>query len=400
MDVAVLGYGTIGSGVVEVLKVNQDVIAKKAGCPLRVKYVLDLRDFPGDPVQHKLVKDFQVILQDPDVKIVAEAMGGLHPAYELVRASLEAGKSVATSNKELVAAFGAQLLRVAEEHKVNFFFEASVGGGIPVIRALNMSLIPEYFIEIMGILNGTTNYILTQMDEEGTTFETALKQAQDKGYAERHPDADVEGYDACRKIAILSSLAFGKTVQYEQIPTEGISKITLEDLKAAKALDRRVKLIARSYQTDGKVFAKVSPLLLKASHPLASVSGVYNGILIRGNMVDDIVLQGKGAGKKATASAVVADIMSAARYYPHQITARCHWEEEQQTMADARQMAAAYMIRTDRPVPTSTPHFALPVPVSGIYAFVTRPVNEEQLSEVRKALETDGCSILSALQMN
>ena len=400
MDVAVLGYGTIGSGVVEVLKINQDVIEKKAGCPLRVKYVLDLRDFPGDPVQRKLVKDFQVIVQDPDVKIVAEAMGGLHPAYEFVRASLEAGKSVATSNKELVAAYGAQLLKIAEAHHVNFFFEASVGGGIPVIRTMNMSLTPEYFIEVMGILNGTTNYILTQMEEAGATFEEALKQAQEKGYAERNPQADVEGYDACRKIAILSSLAFGKTVDYEQIPTEGITEITLDDLKVAKALGRKIKLIARSYQADGKVFAKVSPLLLKLSHPLASISGVYNGVLIRGNMVDDIVLQGTGAGKKATASAVVADIMTAARYFPHQISARCHWEEEVLTLTDSRLMAAAYMIRTDCPVAASTPYFAQTVPVSGVHAFTTGLVNEQQLSEVRAALTEAGCGILGMIQMN
>ena len=235
MNIAVLGYGTVGSGVVEVLTTNRETITKRAGEAIDVKYVLDLRDFPGDPIQEKIVHDYQVILDDPEIKIIVEVMGGIEPAYTFVKKALQVGKSVSTSNKELVAKHGAELLALANQKNVNFLFEASVGGGIPIIRPLNQSLTADEIDEITGILNGTTNYMLTKMDTAGADYDTVLKEAQDRGYAERHPEADVEGYDACRKIAILSSLMFGKNVDSEKVPTEGITKITAADFEYANA---------------------------------------------------------------------------------------------------------------------------------------------------------------------
>ena len=234
--IAVLGYGTVGSGVVEVLETNKDSITKRAGREIEVKSVLDLRDFPGDPIQEKIVHDVDVIINDPEIEVVVEVMGGVEPAFTFVKRALEAGKSVCTSNKALVAAHGPELLEMAKKRNLNFMFEASVGGGIPIIRPLNQSLTADEITKITGILNGTTNYILTKMDKEGSTYEETLKEAQELGYAERNPEADVEGFDACRKIAILTSLAYGSTVKFEEIRTEGITKITTKDFKYAEKL--------------------------------------------------------------------------------------------------------------------------------------------------------------------
>ena len=257
VQIAVMGYGTVGSGVVEVLNTNQASINKRAGDEINIKYVLDLREFPGDPVESKLIHDFETIVNDPEIKIVVEVMGGVEPAYTFTKSCLEAGKSVCTSNKELVARHGAELLEIARERNLNYLFEASVGGGIPIIRPLNSSLTADEITEITGILNGTTNYILTKMSYGGIDFDTALKNAQAKGYAERNPEADVEGYDACRKIAILTSLVSGRQVDFEDIYTEGITKVTAEDIKYAKKLGRAVKLLAMSKKEDGKFFAMV-----------------------------------------------------------------------------------------------------------------------------------------------
>ena len=313
INVSVLGYGTVGSGVVEILKENADLITKRAGEEIRVKSVLDLRDFPGDPVQDMIVHDFEEIKNDPDVQIVVETMGGVHPAYEFVKASLESGKSVSTSNKALVAAYGPELLEIAQEHNVNFLFEASVGGGIPIIRPLKISLAPDEILEISGILNGTTNYILTEMTNNGSAFDTVLKDAQDKGYAEKDPTADVEGYDACRKIAILTSLAYGKQLDFEDIYTEGITKITDRDICYAKKIGAKVKIFGSSKKVGDKVSAMVAPKLITSEHPLYSVDGVFNAILVKGNMVGDVMFYGQGAGKLATASAVVSDVMEVAK---------------------------------------------------------------------------------------
>ena len=326
INVAVLGYGTVGSGVVEVLENNKEEITKKSGEELNVKYILDLRDFPGDPYEDKVVHDYNVILNDPEVTIICETMGGVNPAYDFSKNALLKGKSVCTSNKELVANHGPELIKLAKENKCNYLFEASVGGGIPIIRPLNYSLTAEKIEAIIGILNGTTNYILTKMDKEGASFEDVLKEAQDKGYAERNPEADVEGYDACRKIAILSSLVYGKTVNYEEIQTEGITKITTEDFKYMKEIGATIKLLGMSKDVDGKYFAMVAPFVLFPSNPLYSVSDVFNGILVRGNMVGDTMYYGRGAGKLPTASAVVADVIECARNIGKNVY--CFWNPE------------------------------------------------------------------------
>ena len=315
MNVAVMGYGTVGSGVVEVLTKNHDSIVKRSTqSELEVKYILDLRDFPGDPNEDKMIKDFNIILNDDDVKVVVETMGGLHPAYEFVSSCLKAGKSVVTSNKELVAAKGCELLSFAAENNVNFLFEASVGGGIPIIRPISQCLAANEIDEIAGILNGTTNFILTMMIEKNMSFEDALKLAQDNGYAEKDPTADVEGHDACRKICIQASLCFGKHVYPDSVYTEGITKITLDDVAYVNAYGGVIKLLGRAKRMEnGKIFAVVTPAIVMQGSQLASVNDVFNAILVRGDATGDVVFYGKGAGKLPTASAVVADVIDCAR---------------------------------------------------------------------------------------
>lgn len=314
ISIAVLGYGTVGSGVVEVIKTNQELINKRAGEEINIKYVLDLRDFPGDPVENILVHDYETILKDDAVDVIVEVMGGVNPAYAFVKQALEAGKSVVTSNKELVAKHGAELLSIAANQNINFFFEASVGGGIPIIRPLVTSVTADDITEITGILNGTTNYILTKMADAGSDFESVLKDAQDKGYAERNPEADVEGYDACRKIAILTSLAYGKQVDFEDIYTEGITKITDMDMRYAKSMHAAIKLLGTAKKVDDTVYAMVVPMMIKEKHPLFHVNDVFNAVMVHGNMVDDLMFYGRGAGKLPTASAVVADVVDAVRH--------------------------------------------------------------------------------------
>ncbi len=313
VKIAILGFGTVGSGVFNVINTNKELINKRTGKEIEIKYVLDLRDFPGNPVDDVLTHDFNDILNDPEVKVVAEVMGGLKPAYEFTKQCLEAGKSVCTSNKELVAARGPELIRIAREHGVNYLFEASCGGGIPIIRSLNEALIADDIDEISGILNGTTNYILTKMSREGMLFDDVLKDAQDMGYAERNPEADIEGYDAQRKIAILSSIAFGKPVDYQNVYTEGITKITPVDLEFAKKFGAAVKLLAYSAKKEGKYYAMVAPFMIGKDHPLYSVDGVFNAIFVHGNMLGDGMFYGSGAGSLPTASAVSADIAQAVK---------------------------------------------------------------------------------------
>ena len=324
VNVAVLGYGTIGSGVVEVLQTNTEVIAQRAGEEIAVKYILDLRDFPGDPNADKIVHDYDIIDKDEDVQVVVECMGGVEPAYTFVKRALLNGRSVATSNKELVAKHGAELIAIAHEKNINFLFEASVGGGIPIIRPLVQCLTADVIEEVSGILNGTTNYMLTRMKEEGISFEEALKEAQEKGYAELHPEADVEGYDACRKIAILTSLAYGMQVDYEDIHTEGITHITETDFKYAKAMNMGIKLLGTSRRAEGGLFALVAPMMIANDHPLYSVNDVFNAIFVRGNMLGDAMFYGSGAGKLPTASAVVADVVDAAKHLHRTVVTR--WE--------------------------------------------------------------------------
>ena len=344
MKAAVMGYGTIGSGVVEVLDINGSSIAKRVGEPVEIKYVLDLRDFPGDPIQDKIVHDYKTIAEDPEVKIVVETMGGVEPAYTFVKAMLEAGKHVTTSNKALVAAKGAELIALAKEKNVNFMFEASVGGGIPIIRPLNSCLTADEIEEITGIVNGTTNYMMTEMSEKGADFDEVLKDAQAKGYAEKDPTADIEGYDACRKIAILSSLAFGKYVDYEDVYTEGITKITSADFAYAKVLGSRIKLFGTSKKKeDGSISAMVCPVMITNEHPLFAVNDVMNAILVRGESMGDLMFYGAGAGKLPTASAVVADVVNAARN--PKITEIAPYEPGKMTVSDHLKSTHSYFVR-------------------------------------------------------
>ncbi|MBE5981157.1 homoserine dehydrogenase [Lacrimispora sp. AGF001] len=343
MNVAVMGYGTIGSGVVEILEQNKDIIARQTGDTVNVKYILDLREFPGTPIEKKIVHDFSVIEKDPEVSMVIETMGGLNPAYPFVKASLQAGKHVATSNKALVAAYGTELLKIAKENQVNFLFEASVGGGIPIIRPLYTSLAGEQIEEITGILNGTTNYILTKMDKAGETFEEALSKAQELGYAERNPEADVEGHDTCRKIAILTALASGHEVNYEHIYTEGITNITDVDFRYADALGTSVKLFGSSRISDQGVHAFVAPVMIGKDHPLYSVNDVYNGILVKGNMLGTSMFYGSGAGKLPTASAVVADIIEALKNPGHHV--KMGWDGNRLNISAMDSVSFRYFVR-------------------------------------------------------
>ncbi|MBR3844346.1 MAG: homoserine dehydrogenase [Clostridia bacterium] len=323
---AIMGHGVVGSGVAELFFKNQKSIENRAGQEMELRHVLDLREFPGLPYSDKFTKDFNDILSDPKVSVVAEVMGGLKPAYDFVKQLLLAGKHVVTSNKELVAAKGAELLAIAKENNVNFLFEASVGGGIPILRPMNQCLAANTITEILGILNGTTNFIMTKMIKDGMAFDDALALAQELGYAERNPSADVDGHDACRKICILASLAYGKHVYPAQVETCGITKITETDVAFAKAYNSVIKLIGRTrMQEDGKIQCSVAPMLVSCTSPLSMVDDVFNAIMVRGDATGDVMFYGKGAGKLPTASAVMADMIDCVKH----LNARKYvfWEE-------------------------------------------------------------------------
>lgn len=313
MKIGIMGFGVVGSGIGEIIRNSSDGLASRSGEKIEIVKILDLRDFPDSPFDC-FTKDFNEILEDQEIGIVAEVMGGTNPAYEFTKKLLMAGKHVVTSNKELVAKHGTELLEIARENHVSYLFEASVGGGIPIIRPLYSSLSANELTEVLGILNGTTNYILTQMIKEDATFSDALKSAQEKGYAEKDPTADVEGHDTCRKIAILSSLAFGKFVDSEEIPTEGITKITLEDVAYADAMGCVIKLLGMASKEENGVYARVCPALLKKDHPLAGIDDVFNGIMVKGDAIGDVMFYGRGAGSLPTASAVVSDIIDAVKH--------------------------------------------------------------------------------------
>lgn len=402
INIAVLGYGTIGSGVVEVLSLNGESIKKRAGDQINIKYVLDLREFPGNPIMDKLVHDFNTILNDPEVKIVCEVMGGVEPAHTFVKSALLAGKSVVTSNKELVAKYGAELLDIAKERNLNFLFEASVGGGIPIIRPLNQSLTADEIQEITGILNGTTNYILSKMGDEGLTFEAALADAQKLGYAERNPAADIEGHDACRKIAILSSLAFGMQVDYEDIYTEGITKITDVDIRYAKAMEAKIKLFASSIRENDHVYAMVAPVMIKSNHPLFSVNDVFNGIFVRGNVIGDVMFYGSGAGKLPTASAVVADIVDAAKHLGKNIWTI--WSSRKLELTDINKVQNRFFVRVKGNSAEIKQQAAAlfgaveevnAEGISGEYAFLTQSISEQDMREKAESLK----NVLSVIRV-
>jgi homoserine dehydrogenase len=384
IQVAVMGYGTVGSGVVEVIEKNKEEINKKSNEALNIKYILDLRDFPGDPYEDKIVHDVEVILNDPEVQIICETMGGLKPAYEFTKRALMSGKSVCTSNKELVATYGPELIQIAHEHTCNYLFEASVGGGIPIIRPLNYSLTAEKIDAISGILNGTTNYILTKMEREGAAFEEVLKEAQEKGYAERNPEADIEGYDACRKIAILSSLMCGKNVRYQDIYTEGITKITADDFKYAKVMDCTIKLLGLAKEENGGLYAMVSPFLISKNHPLSMVNDVFNAVCVHGNMLGDSMYYGRGAGKLPTASAVVSDVVDCARHIGKIIT--CFWDAEDVKLTNVDEVERAFFVRVEKAKEQEAKETfgdvkEITAGVDGEFAFVTGRMSEKEFNE-------------------
>ncbi|WP_411336298.1 homoserine dehydrogenase [Ruminococcus gauvreauii] len=395
INIAVLGYGTVGSGVVEVINTNHDSINKKAGEEINIKYVLDLRDFPGDPVQEKIVHDFETVINDPEIKIIVEVLGGIEPAYTFVKRALESGRSVCTSNKELVAKHGVELLEIARSKDINFLFEASCGGGIPIIRPLNSSLTADEIDEITGILNGTTNYIMTKMSADGSDFDEVLRDAQEKGYAERNPEADVEGYDACRKIAILSSLAFGRFVDYEDVYTEGITKITADDIKYAKKMGTSIKLLATSKKVGDGFYAMVSPVMIDGTNPLFSVNGVFNAIFVHGNVLGDAMFYGSGAGKLPTASAVVADVVDAAKHLNRNIM--MNWSSKKLELMDISQVEERFFVRMKGSVAADGQKvkelfgdaaFVEVDDLEGEFAFVTGVMTEAAYQE--KAQHADG----------
>ena len=345
VNVAILGFGVVGSGVAEVLATNGPHIDQKVDDLIRLKYILDVRDFPDSPFADKVVHDFSVIENDPEVSIVVETIGGAKAALDFTRRALRAGKSVVTSNKELVAEHGCELLKLAAEQGVSYLFEASVGGGIPILRPLNQCLAANEIEEITGILNGTTNYILTRMIRGGLSFDAALKEAQANGYAEQDPTADIEGHDACRKICILASLAFGRHIYPRQVPAEGITGVTLSDVAWAESCGKKLKLLGRAIrQADGRVCAYVSPHLVDVENPLAGVEDVFNAIAVKGNAIGDVMFYGRGAGKLPTASAVVADVIDAAKHRDEK--KRVFWAEGgEDTTVSPDGLASAWYVR-------------------------------------------------------
>ncbi len=398
VNIAILGFGVVGSGTAEVLTENKSIIEERLGCEYRIKYILDLRDFPDSPFAPLIVHDFNIILNDPEVSIVAEMMGGSHPAYDFSRACLLAGKSVVTSNKEVVSNFGAELCRLASENKVRYLFEASVGGGIPIIRPLLNDLASNNITRISGILNGTTNYILTQMRDCGSSFEDALHEAQKLGYAEANPSADIDGIDAARKIVILAALASGKLINPKNIYTEGISSITLSDTKFAEALGYSVKLIGYADTGNGKLTVLVSPRMVPFNNPLCRIDGVFNGILVSADMVGEVMFYGPGAGKLPTASAVTADIIDIIAN--RNSTAKpIDWSDAADSdIADFSEYTCKRMFILGCSPENIPAVFGNqnPVCIDGKCAFVTQSMSESQVEELKN---THGDLILSVYRV-
>ncbi|MDO4829904.1 MAG: homoserine dehydrogenase [Clostridia bacterium] len=407
VSVAIMGHGVVGSGVAEILLTHKQKLFASLGEEIYIKKVLDLREFPDSPIADRFTKNFEDIINDLEIRIVVEVMGGLNPAYDFVKRCLKAGKSVVTSNKELVAAHGAELLSIAKEQNVNFLFEASVGGGIPIIRPMSQCLVANIVYEIAGILNGTTNFILTKMIEEGMQFEDALKLAQDLGFAERNPAADIEGHDACRKICILASLAYGKHVYPDSVHTEGITKITLDDVKYAAAYDCVIKLIGKVKKLDnGKIDIIVAPMFVPNKSQLANIDNEFNGIMVRGDCTGDVVFYGKGAGKLPTASAVVADIVDCCKHL--KTRKYLYWTDgDGKNIIDTNDSVTAMYVRANGTdalakaenifgnVSTITKNDA---PENEV-AFVTEKMPYGEFSEKSKALENDGVKILSSIRI-
>ena len=396
INIAVLGYGVVGSGVVEVLRMNKGIIDANAGKKVRIKYVLDIIDFPNDPVQEFIVHDFDTILNDEEVDIVVEAMGGLEPAYTFVKQALLYKKHVCTSNKALVAEYGNKLIKYAKENNVSFLFEASCGGGIPIIRPLNTAMVADDISSIVGILNGTTNYILTHMEKESLSFDDVLREAQRLGYAEKNPASDIEGTDTCRKLAILSSIAYDNYFDYKEIKTEGITNIDINDMLYAKAIDKKIKLLGFSKKEDGEnTFAIVAPFLISNNNPLYNVNDVLNAILVHGNAVNDVMYYGSGAGKLPTASAVVSDIVEIAKNIDRHIPLR--WNSEKLELSDIKDIKFRYFVRikgNKNEMQDELEHIfgSLKKVISldeiyGEFAVITNYMSENRFNEVTKDLD-------------
>lgn len=400
MQLAIMGYGVVGSGVAEVLIKNNDSIVRRSGQEsMHLKYILDLKDFSDDPLHDRMIKDFNVILNDPEISIVVETMGGLHPAYEFVKSLLESGKSVATSNKELVASKGEELLRTAREHGVNFLFEASVGGGIPIIRPISQCLAANVIEEVAGILNGTTNFILTKMIDEQMDFESALKLAQRNGYAESDPTADIEGIDSCRKICILASLCFGYHVYPDDVYTQGISKITLEDVAFARKFGKVIKLLGiAKKRSDGRVTASVRPCLVDHAGQFANVTDVFNSILVRGNVIGDVCFYGRGAGKLPTASAVVADVIDCAKHINRPKLFGWRAAKENYVVDHLGDETALYVrAKGDEKAVLDVFPDAEIASANGTFAFITNVAAEREL--IDKLSNIPGVEVLSTLRV-
>ncbi len=402
IHIALLGFGVVGGGTAEVLTQNKALIERKVGEPVSIKYILDLREFPDSPFGHLVTHDFQDILNDPEVSVVAEMMGGSHPAYDFTIACLRAGKSVVTSNKEVVANFGTELLSVARENGVSYLFEASVCGGIPIIRPLREDLASNHITAISGILNGTTNYILTQMDTVGASFEDALKDAQRKGYAEANPAADIEGMDAARKIVILAAMAYGKRIDPNTILCEGITKITAADSELAKDLGYAIKLIGYTTLVDGKILCMVSPRLVPQDSPIAGVNGVFNGMLISADMVGEVMFYGPGAGKLPTASAVAGDLLDVMSHTPAGVHCPIWADATPDEIANSDDYICRHLVVLDAPkeaTPAVTDVFDELYELRsdpGRLSFITAALSER---EIKDQIEKTGYPLVSRIRV-
>ncbi len=398
MKIAIMGFGVVGSGVGEVVTKNQDILVKKCGEPVEIAHILDLRDFPDSEFKC-FTKDFNDILNDPEVGVVVETMGGVNPAYSFTKQLLLAGKQVVTSNKELVATHGTELLQIARERNINYLFEASVGGGIPIIRPMYSCLTAGEATDVFGILNGTTNYILTQMFQYGETFESALKAAQQKGYAEADPTADVEGFDTCRKIAILAALAFGRALDYKEISTEGITKITAEDVAYAEKLGYAIKLIGHSTKTEDGIYAAVFPAFVPKNNPLAGINDVFNGIIVKGDDLGDVMFYGRGAGKLPTANAVVADVVDAIKHKNVNIIIK--WEEyDKSKQSKGEGLRYAYYVRFTGTAPTAVKGstvVAYSEKSNSEFAVLTEEMTAAELESFKASL--DGCTAVAQMRI-
>ena len=398
MKIAIMGFGVVGSGVGEVVTKNQEMLVKKCGESVEIAHILDLRDFPDSEFKC-FTKDFNDILNDDEVGVVVETMGGVNPAYDFTKKLLLAGKQVITSNKELVATHGTELLQIARERNLNYLFEASVGGGIPIIRPMYSCLTAGEPTDVFGILNGTTNYILTQMFQCGESFENALKEAQKKGYAEADPTADIEGFDTCRKIAILAALAFGKAIDYKKVSTQGITKIAAEDVAYADKLGYSIKLIGHSKKLEDGVYAGVFPAFVPKDNPLAGINDVFNGIIVKGDDLGDVMFYGRGAGKLPTANAVVADVVDAIKHQNVNIIIK--WDEhkdENQSQGDS--LAYAYYVRFAGDMPANVPGcsvVAFSESGENEFAVLTEPKNKKQIDEFVNSLEN--CKAVSIMRI-